>query len=91
MIFDGENKIYILSEQEYEEMYEDCCRAFGDVLKSNKKIKKLEKQLAIATSALKKYATTSNWCSDGFCVRDGGYCEDDMCATHALDDMENVE
>lgn len=49
MIFDGEKKVYILSEQEYDEMFDGKAHANLELIKVRKQ---LENKLKIATDTL---------------------------------------
>lgn len=45
MIFDGTKKIYILSEQEYDEMFNETCSAYTSILERDKYIKELKQKV----------------------------------------------
>jgi len=50
----------ILTQEEYDEMYEESCHAYLTVLKKDKEISEMKKQLCIATKALKKLTRDCN-------------------------------
>lgn len=61
MIFDGEKKVYILSEKEYDEMFDGETHANLALIKANQEINRLKEQLEEANDLLKAYSTESLW------------------------------
>lgn len=62
------------------------------VMRLEDKVKRLQKQLCIATKALKEYADITNW-DDGvfMCVYDGTSFADEESAEEALKEIEGVK
>ena len=55
MIYDGEKQFYILNENEYNEMYDDTCHFVLQMIRRDKEIKKLKKQIKKITDPLRHF------------------------------------
>ena len=84
MIFDGEKKAYILSEQEYDEMFDGEARANLELIKV---INQLENKLEIATRALEYYTLEDAYVS----CYGNPVNPNPMVARKALKEMEGVK